>query len=116
MKMRFLFFGFINFHKILSFDIVCIYVHKIYLYSNFEIFIDLIYTSSFFFLSHAKIFKVGVSRKYIALYFLQDTDAPVGFSEELKLIRRLEEMLKGRQGRQLLSFVKVNLNNICLNI
>lgn len=37
-------------------DIKRIYVHKIYLYSNFEIFIDLIYTSSFFFLSHAKIF------------------------------------------------------------
>lgn len=54
--LKFLFFGFINFHKILSFDIVCIYVHKIYLYSNFEFFIDLIYTSSFFFLSHAKIF------------------------------------------------------------
>lgn len=113
MKMRFLFFGFINFHKILSFDIVCIYVHKIYLYSNFEIFIDLIYTSSFFF---SCLMQKYFSRKYIALYFLQDTDAPVGFSEELKLIRRLEEKLRGRQGRQLLSFVKVNLNNICSNI
>lgn len=54
-----------------------------------------------------KYFRLGLAGS-ILLYFLQDTDAPVGFSEELKLIRRLEEKLRGRQGHQLLSFVKLN--------